>query len=57
MDPITLTMTTDECQLVVEALADRPFRQTVGLIQKIQTQVQPQLEKKDVVQSEVQPEA
>ena len=50
-------MTTDECQLVVEALADRPFRQTVGLIQKIQTQVQPQLEKKDVVQSEVQPEA
>jgi hypothetical protein len=44
MKEITLTITVDEANQILEALGYRPFRDVFSLINKIQNQVAAQLE-------------
>jgi hypothetical protein len=44
MKEITLTITVDEANQILEALSYRPFRDVFSLINKIQNQVAAQLE-------------
>lgn len=41
----TLTLTEQDMQVLNDALIERPFKEVVGLIQKINQQVAPRVEK------------
>ena len=47
MNTIKLEMSLDECNLIMMALAKRPFEEVAGLFAKLQQQVQPQLPKSE----------
>jgi hypothetical protein len=42
---LTFELTEQEASLIVQALADLPYKLTVGLIAKLQEQAKPQLAK------------
>ena len=47
MSMIKLEVSLEECNLIMMALAKRPFEEVAGLFAKLQQQVQPQLPKQD----------